>query len=143
LKTAAENCAAKDFIMVNIVQRAGSSPVVDQEAMQAFLHQWQVYRKLVDHDYLSHQGTCAALHRQLVAQLSRPFRFLDLACGDASLTVAALEGTRVSHYEGIDLSGPALAMAREAVKALACPVQLEQRDFVSAIRERQESADVV
>jgi methylase of polypeptide subunit release factors len=70
------------------------------------------YSKLVDNDYLAHQAVRKVLHRVLLEQVNRPFRFLDLACGDASLTVAALQGTPVIHYHGIDLSAPALELAR-------------------------------
>jgi len=129
--------------MVNILRHASASPVVDEQAMQTFRHQWQVYSKLVDNDYLSHQAVHAVLHRELMTDVNRPFRFLDLACGDARLTVAALQGTPVIHYHGIDLSAPALAMARQTVETLACPVELEQEDFVSAMRGRPEPADVV
>jgi SAM-dependent methyltransferase len=128
--------------MVNILRHAPAAPVLDEQAMQAFRHQWQAYRKLVDCDYLSHQAVGAVLHRVLVEQVHRPFRFLDLACGDASLTVAALRGTPVIHYHGIDLSAPALALARETVEALPCPVELELADYVAAMRQRPEPADV-
>jgi len=129
--------------MVNILRPASTSPVVDEQAMQAFRHQWQIYSKVVDHDYLSHQEVQAVLHQELVTDVNRPFKFLDLACGDARLTVAALQGTPVIHYHGIDLSAPALAMARHTVKSLACHAELEQEDFVSAMRSRREPADVV
>ena len=129
--------------MVNILRRASASPVLDERAMQTFRHQWQVYSKVVDNEYLSHQAVGAVLHRELVAEVNRPFRFLDLACGDARLTVAALQGTPVVHYHAIDLSAPALALARQTVEALTCPAELEQGDFVSAMRERPEPADVV
>jgi SAM-dependent methyltransferase len=129
--------------MVNILRHASTSPVVEEQAMQTFHDQWRVYSKLVDNDYLSHEAVRAVLHRELVTDVNRPFRFLDLACGDARLTVAALQGTSVVHYHGIDLSAPALAMARETVVTLACPVELEQEDFVSAMRVRPEPADVV
>jgi SAM-dependent methyltransferase len=129
--------------MVNILRHASTSPVLDEQAMQTFRHQWQAYSKLVDKDYLSHQAVHAVLHRELVTDVNRPFRFLDLACGDARLTVAALQGTPVIHYHGIDLSAPALAMARQTVETLACPVELELADFVPAMRERREPADVV
>jgi SAM-dependent methyltransferase len=111
--------------------------------METFRHQWEVYSKVVDNDYLSHQAVAAVLHRELIEKVNRPFRFLDLACGDARLAVAALEGTRVTHYHGIDLSAPALALARERVEVLTCPIELEQADFVSAMRERSEPRDIV
>lgn len=129
--------------MVNILRHAPASPVMDEQAMQTFRHQWQAYSKLVDQDYFAHQAVREVLQRVLVEQVNRPFRFLDLACGDASLTVAALRGTPVIHYHGIDLSAPALALARKTVEALSCPVELEQADYVSAMRERSEPADVV
>jgi SAM-dependent methyltransferase len=129
--------------MVNILRHAPASPVVDEQAMQTFRHEWQVYSKLVDHDYLAHQAVQGVLHRVLVEQVKRPFRFLDLACGDARLTVAALRGTPVVHYHGIDLSAPALALARKTVEALSCPAELEQADYVWAMRARPEPADVV
>src|SRR5215472_3275162 len=129
--------------MVNILRPVSMSPVLDEQAMQAFRHQWQIYSKVVDKNYLSHQEVMAVLHRELVRDVNRPFRFLDLACGDARLTVAALQGTPVLHYHGIDLSAPALAIARQTVEALACPAELEQEDFVSAMRARREPADVV
>src|SRR5215467_10728412 len=126
--------------MVNILRPA--SPVMDEQAMEAFRHQWQIYSKVVDNDYLSHHEVMAVLHRELVTDVNQPFRFLDLACGDARLTVAALQGSSVIHYHGIDLSAPALAMARQTVKSLACPVELEEQDFVTAMRDRPEPADV-
>jgi ubiquinone/menaquinone biosynthesis C-methylase UbiE len=111
--------------------------------MHEFRHQWQIYSKAVDHDYLAHREVRAVLHRILVEEVNRPFRFLDLACGDASMTVAALQDTPVIHYHGIDLAAPALEMARKTVEALPCPVELEQADFVEAMRQRPEPADVV
>jgi len=129
--------------MVNIVRHAEESPTLGEEAMQAFRDQWQVYQKVVDNNYLSHREVQGILHRQLAETVGRPFRFLDLACGDASMTVAALQETAVTEYHGIDLSAPALAMAKNTVESLSCNVRLEQNDFVAAMRDRTEPADVV
>src|SRR4029453_4473782 len=103
--------------MVNIIRHASASPVVDEKASQTFRDQWQLYSKLVDNDYLSHEAVRAVLHRELVTDVNRPFRFLDLACGDARLTVAALQGTPVIHYHGIDLSAPGRDSAQRTAKA--------------------------
>jgi SAM-dependent methyltransferase len=129
--------------MVNILRHAPAAPVADEQAMDEFRRQWHVYAKLVDNDYAAHREVGAVLHRVLAGEANRPFRFLDLACGDARMTVAALRQTPVAHYHGIDLSAPALEMAREAVKELTCPVELEQADYVAAMRDRLEPADVV
>jgi SAM-dependent methyltransferase len=107
-----------------------------------FQQQWQIYRKFVDNNYFYHREVYFQLHRILVDEAVWPFRFLDIACGDARATVDALKGTRVAHYHGIDLSQAALDLASKALAALACPVKLEHRDFVEALRDRPEPVDV-
>jgi SAM-dependent methyltransferase len=108
-----------------------------------FEQQWQIYRKFVDNNYFHHREVYGQLHRILVDEVDRPFRFLDIACGDARATVDALKGTRVAHYYGIDLSQTALDLASESLAALACPVTLDHRDFVEVLRDRSEPVDVV
>lgn len=129
--------------MVNIRQHDATAPVLDAAAEEQFAQQWLVYHKLVVNDYVFHREVYATLHRVLRQQVARPFRFLDLACGDAAGVVGALLGTQVQHYHGVDLSGPALAMASISVEALSCPVELDQRDFIAAMADRPEPADVV
>jgi ubiquinone/menaquinone biosynthesis C-methylase UbiE len=111
-------------------------------ATTVFQEEWQVYRKMVDNNYLFHNEAYDVLRRWLLANASAPFRFLDLACGDASASVAALKGTAVAHYQGVDLSEPALDLARDALKALPCTVALERHDFAAALEAREKSADV-
>jgi ubiquinone/menaquinone biosynthesis C-methylase UbiE len=107
-----------------------------------FQEEWQVYRKVVDNNYLFHREAYAVLRNLLVKEMAAPFRFLDIACGDASATVGALTGTQVAHYHGIDLSEPALALAEKALRDLPCRFELTRHDFVAALRERTVSADV-
>ena len=95
---------------------------------------WQVYRTVVDETYLFHREAYACLHQILVAEVTDPFRFLDIACGDATASVDALLGTTIAHYYGIDLSAAALDLARQTLAVLACPVTIEQADFVEALR---------
>jgi len=115
----------------------------DDEAMQIFQRDWEIYRKLVSNNYLFHREACARLQRLLNEEAVQPFRFLDIACGDASASMMALRGTRIAAYRGIDLSGPALDLAAKELVSLACPVELDQRDFFSALTENPEPADVV
>jgi len=99
-----------------------------------FQEQRQLYYKFVDNNYFYHREVYGQLHRILVDEAVWPFRILDIACGDARSTVDALNGTRVAHYHGIDLSQAALDLASKALEALACPVTLDHRDFVGAAR---------
>ena len=119
---------------------AGTSP--DEPAAALFQQQWQLYRKFVDNNLFYHREAYGELHRILVEEVVQPFRFLDIACGDASATSDALKGTRVAHYHGIDLSRAALDLASKNLEPLACSATLERRDFVAALRDRPEAADV-
>lgn len=110
---------------------------------ELFLEQWQVYRKMVDNDYLFHRGAYGCLHRYLRDEVIEPFRFLEAACGDASMSVEALLGTKVSSYHGIDISRQALDIAARNLARLPCPVVLEERDFVKGLRDWRQPADVV
>jgi SAM-dependent methyltransferase len=133
---------AEDLTMVNVHHYGAAGTMSDEPAMALFQKQWQLYRKVVDYNYLFHREAYNCLHRVLVDEAIQPFRFLDVACGDASATVEALKGTQVASYHGIDLSQAALELASQALETLACPVTLDRRDFVEALRDRPEPMDV-
>ena len=57
-----------------------------------------------------------------------------IACGDASGIVTALKGTEIANYRGIDLAPPALELAKRNLEALPCAVELDEADFVQAMR---------
>ena len=129
--------------LVNIHHQQLGGAASDEQALELFRQQWSIYKKLIDQNYLDHVDAYGTLHRVLADEVESPFRVLDLACGDAAAMVGALKGTRVAHYHGIDLAAPALELASRNLDALGCPVKLEQRDFVEAMRNRPEPADVV
>jgi SAM-dependent methyltransferase len=115
----------------------------DDLAMELFKSQWRIYRKIIDNNYLFHREAYGMLHEVLVGSMTLPFRFLDLACGDATAAVGALKGTRVAHYRGVDLSLAALTLASEALATLDCDAELHHRDFVEALRDHPDGADIV
>lgn len=129
--------------MVNVLHQEPAAAIRDEKAVEIFQHQWQLYRKFLDYDYLSNSGAYAELHRFLCNDMARPFGFLDLACGDASGIVPALRGTEIARYCGIDLAAPAIDLAASNLKALPCEVALEQADFVTALQDPARSVDVV
>jgi SAM-dependent methyltransferase len=95
------------------------------------------------HAHSFHREVYDHLRRLLVEDAVQPFRFLDVACGDASATVNALKGTKVAHYHGIDISRPALDLAAQELEAVGCAVMLQQCDFVEAIHDWSAPVDVV
>ena len=99
------------MVNVHIHQFKPGGAVVDAAALAQFQQQWATYRKLVESDCLSHREVGGILRGTLNEVFKRPFSFLDIACGDASAMKAALAGTKVHHYHGIDLSQAALELA--------------------------------
>jgi SAM-dependent methyltransferase len=128
--------------MLNVCHYKPTGDLLDEPALALFQQQWQLYRKFVDNNYFYHREVYGQLHRILVDEAVQPFRFLDIACGDARATVDALKETQIAHYHGIDLSQAALDLASKALEKLACPVTLDHRDFVAALRDRPEPVDV-
>ncbi|MFO0991821.1 MAG: class I SAM-dependent methyltransferase [Hyphomicrobiales bacterium] len=129
------------MVNVHIHQFAGAAPV-DAHAMEQFQKQWASYQKLVDNDYVSHREVGDLLGRALNEDFAEPFAILDIACGDASLMKRVLPKTKVAHYHGIDLAKPALELAARNLEGLGFAVDLDQRDFVAAMNDRPEPADV-
>jgi hypothetical protein len=129
------------MVNVHIHQFAPGGAVVDATAMEQFQKQWGAYQTLVDADVLCHKAVGRLLHDALRA-LARPFSFVDIACGDASLAKAALTGTPVTHYHGIDLSEPAIDLAGANLEGMPFPTDLDHEDFVVALEDRPEPADV-
>jgi hypothetical protein len=125
---------------IHIRQFERGGAVDDQAALEQFQQQWATYQKLVDTDSLAHKEVGNLLHGALDG-LSEPFAFLDIACGDAGQMPKALQGTKVRHYHGIDLSEPALELAAKNLDGAPFEVDLDHRDFVEALERRPEPAN--
>ena len=112
------------------------------EAVHAFFSQWEIYRLCIEHNTLHHREVGDILRRELLAR-PKPFTFLDLACGDADLTAAALQDTKVRCYTGVDFSAPALALAAGKIAEPGCPRTLHEADFTDFLRRNQDRFDVI
>lgn len=119
-----------------------SGATADASTIAMFQQDWNIYRKMVENNFLFHREAYGQLRRHLIEEVDRPFRFLDIACGDAGSSAEALRGTKVAGYHGIDFSALALELADKALLNLGCRVLLEQRDFLGALSGRTNLADV-
>lgn len=113
-----------------------------EAAMEIFLNQWEIYQKYLRQNYLSNREACGVLRSYVADELGRPYRLLDLACGDASGIAAALHDTDIAHYRGIDLAPPAIAHAERHLEKLPCDVELEMADFVEAVCDNPQPIDI-
>jgi SAM-dependent methyltransferase len=126
-----------------MVESGTRAPSTIYPASVLFQNEWATYRKVVDHNYMFHREAYGCLRKVVLSEVGPHYHFLDIACGDASATVEALSGTHIDHYYGIDLSIPALTLARESLKQLSCVFDLRHGDFVEAIHSWAEPVDIV
>jgi len=97
--------------------------------------EWQVYEKLLIHDYMDHRAFFGRLQAEISARFPHPVAILDLGCGDATPMLPLLEAVPVSRYVGIDESEVALAHAASNLEALPVLAQLVQGDLVKTMSE--------
>jgi ubiquinone/menaquinone biosynthesis C-methylase UbiE len=117
------------------------------EAGELFNQQWEIYQKVLNHNYMGHREIYAILHDFLVNGWKKPFSMLELGCGDASYTAQALVDTNIASYQGIDLSQVALEIARQNLEAIACPKTLIEGDLCNfaaqLAQERSPQFDII
>jgi SAM-dependent methyltransferase len=101
---------------------AGPGAATDDEKARAvaiFRQTWDVYTKVVEHDYMSHVLLFDGLSKDMLARHGgqKPFSIVDLGCGGADALAATLRRSpelarSIDSYKGVDLSDIALAHAR-------------------------------
>jgi SAM-dependent methyltransferase len=101
------------------------------------------YQKVVAGNYYGHRQAYNLLHEVLLNEAKDGFVFVDLACGTAPFSAAALAGTGVARYIGVDISKRALDVAKEMLAPLSCSIELRCQDFVEAIDAWEGQLDVV
>jgi len=122
---------------------AGKGDAAAAYALDMFQYEWGIYQKLVRANEMHHRELGQILRRLIETRFSRPFTFLDLACGDASLARCILKGSRVVRYEGIDLSRPALDCAVSVMSDAPYSVNLSEEDMREAVSSRPSGCDIV
>ena len=85
--------------------------VMAPPGIAAFFQGWQLYQSVVQNNLMEHREIGTAL-RCVFESIDPEFSVLDLGCGDSSMAIKALEGLRVGSYTGVDLTAPALEIAR-------------------------------
>jgi SAM-dependent methyltransferase len=112
------------------------------DTFAVFNQQLSTYRRIVGENLMYHREVYGLLRDVLSGQAPKPFKFLDIACGDASASAAALKDTSIARYYGVDLSAQSLQLASENLKALSCAFELRCCDFAEAMTDWPEPVDV-
>jgi cyclopropane fatty-acyl-phospholipid synthase-like methyltransferase len=93
-----------------------------EQATAVFRNAWDLYRRLVDHNYMRHAEMEQVVRNRLL-QHRGPVTLLDLGCGDGDFAARALSGTPVSKYVGVDLVPAALEVACRHLGQIVSEVQ--------------------
>jgi len=109
----------------------------------ALFQEWQVYEKLVIHDYMDHRAFFDRLAHEITARFSRPVRILDLGCGDLTPVRPLLAAVPVANYVGIDESDVALSIARAYLNKGAIPGQLLAGDMRELLKNQIGPFDLI
>jgi SAM-dependent methyltransferase len=105
--------------------------------------EWQVYEKLLIHDYMDHRAFFARLQTEILDRFQRPVAILDLGCGDLTPVLPLLGAVPVQRYVGVDESGAALAIAADRLGRLEVSGRLIGGDMLAALDGIAESFDLV
>ena len=85
--------------------------VMAPPGIAAFFQTWKLYQSIIQNNCMEHREIGIALGN-VFASLTADFSVLDLGCGDSSMAMKSLEGLSVSSFTGVDLTAPALDIAR-------------------------------
>jgi len=106
----------------------------DPKSYEFFLATWQVYRKIVDGNYMYHREIFSEILNLLRKGAHRQPTILDLGCGDAGTIRPILEQTPFSSYTGADAAQPALEIAKLELKAFGDQIELQCSDMLSFLK---------
>jgi len=105
----------------------------DVAGATAIFAQWQVYKSIIDRDFMRHREIYAGIHAFVEAYHPRRFSLLDLGCGDATSIPPTFAGTALAQYTGVDASAAALQAARRQLAAAPFEVELLETDLLDSL----------
>lgn len=104
------------------------------EAYALFLDQWNIYRKVIQGDYMRHRALFHEAETLIRKQSVTSPIILDLGCGDAAAIKSILDGLPYQQYVGVDGSAFALNAARETLSHHLARSQLIESDLRDYLR---------
>lgn len=105
--------------------------------------EWQVYEKLLIHDYMDHRAFFTRLQAEVQDRFPRPLAILDLGCGDLTPVLPMLAALPLARYVGVDESDVALAIAQRRLDELGLSGRLVEGDLLAALVEISGPFDLI
>jgi len=122
---------------------AAGHNIPEDVSTEIFIKNWNIYRKIIENDNMSHKDGYAKLKEVLLNDMDRPFTFLDLACGDSYYSSITLRDTKAREYIGIDVSADALSFAKVNLKDSGLKAKFIQADFFDFDQIVEQKVDVI
>ena len=114
----------------------------DNAEIEAFFDGWEIYRKVIEGNYMSHRELGDALIAHYATQ-PRGRRVLDLGCGDSAMASRVVRESNVATYHGVDLAEMALDYGRKNLADSGAAICLSKADLGDFVRRCDDSFDVI
>jgi cyclopropane fatty-acyl-phospholipid synthase-like methyltransferase len=111
------------------------------EQIKEFFNQWNIYKKVIKHNYMFHKEIFQKLQDFLNQHQHQ--NLLDLGCGDAFYMAQILKNSQITNYYGIDLSEIALQEAQQNLATINCDKQFIQANLIDFIASQQAKFDLI
>lgn len=115
-----------------------------KESVQLFNKSWDLYKKVVDADYMHHSFFHDLTEQEIQKKYHEgALKMLDLGCGDASGLVDILDKIEIREYAGYDLSEIALTIAKENLSFLGEKLRLVPGFMQDHLKEEDQLFDII
>jgi ubiquinone/menaquinone biosynthesis C-methylase UbiE len=104
-----------------------------------FNERGDVYQKVLTNNYMKHREIYDLLHKFFVNYFHKPFKMLDLGCGDARFVAQSLLNTNIASYQGIDLAEASLEIACNNMACIPGEKTFSHGDIVSVVSQLEPS----
>jgi SAM-dependent methyltransferase len=107
-----------------------------------FFQQWQIYRDVINQNYMYHNELGGILN-QYLQTYDIEFDVLDLGCGDAELFARSPNTSLIKHYTGVDMSSNALSLAEERLQSKSFVKDFIIDDFCQYLSHNDKEYDLI
>ncbi len=114
-----------------------------ESELRDFFEKWNLYRKIIDFNYMFHDEIAGILNNFFQDYFEHPFKLLDLGCGDSHTAFHSLKNTNIQSYSGVDLSRTALDFAQEKLENFDIKKEFIQGDLFWILDDLQQGYDVI
>ncbi|MEM9157973.1 MAG: class I SAM-dependent methyltransferase [Verrucomicrobiota bacterium] len=109
------------------------------EEIKAFFESWEIYQKIISHNYMMHREIEEILRSQFKElKLDKP-AILEIGCGDSHIISRIAPLVPIKSYLGIDLSHMALDFALKNLQGKIPKIELRQGEMLEQVAKIEDA----